>query len=509
MCGLFGVINYRATTDSVIDKLVKCLAKESEDRGKDAGGVSFYKDDTLYVSRAPKAISTNGSILPEVGGSPIVMGHTRMTTQGQASFNFNNHPFPSRVAHYSMAHNGVLYNDNAIAKEFELDKTKVETDSYVVVRYLDKVHNGVINFETLKDVAERLSGTFNLTFLDDDKNLWIVKHNNPLTILDIKELGVIAYASTDAILWDSLGSFYGVDDFVDYLLGHAGKPFGKKINITSGEILKISADGKVERSTFTPKVYESYSYNYNGNYYGDDGYPLTQATGYQGYAGSWYEAQKAKEKGQVQPQKGVLGNVLKGLSSRAVFNNGTELESAFISTHTQKDKHWSTFKGCYIDAEALSVISEKQMLNTCTENMIQPLCLGWDSKKDGGGYEDVKIATSFFERIKVHPVYVKMLTNYLFKEFLEDNGLSQLFNVYAFLIWYQLVTFHKATMFIDEESLGDTYTMDFAIGTACEDVVCLKSNYNIYNHLQALSKYYLEDLGVFEIDDDVYDICSF
>ena len=30
-------------------------------------------------------------------GVNIVMGHTRMTTQGNAQFNQNNHPFPGKV----------------------------------------------------------------------------------------------------------------------------------------------------------------------------------------------------------------------------------------------------------------------------------------------------------------------------------------------------------------------------------------------------------------------------
>ena len=43
-------------------------------------------------------------------GVNVVMGHTRMTTQGNAQFNQNNHPFLGKVdgSSFALAHNGVL-----------------------------------------------------------------------------------------------------------------------------------------------------------------------------------------------------------------------------------------------------------------------------------------------------------------------------------------------------------------------------------------------------------------
>nr|WP_243106064.1 class II glutamine amidotransferase [Butyricicoccus sp. OF13-6] len=42
-------------------------------------------------------------------GVNVVMGHTRMTTQGNAQFNQNNHPFLGKVdgSSFALAHNGV------------------------------------------------------------------------------------------------------------------------------------------------------------------------------------------------------------------------------------------------------------------------------------------------------------------------------------------------------------------------------------------------------------------
>lgn len=295
MCGLFGVLAYKNDVSvEVINKLVSTLAKASEVRGTDAGGVSFIDNSgAIKLLRNEGGVTSNG-VLTEPILSHSVMGHTRMTTQGKANLPFNNHPFPSTMGRYCMAHNGVLSNDVALAKEYALQDTKVQTDSYIVVRLIDKLHNGVINLATLKDVAEKLSGQFNLTFQTDD-GIWIVKHNNPLTILQIKELGCYVYASTDDILLSALKSYYGTS-LMAYLMGRSGKQYGKIIPIESGTILHIKQDGTLEKGTFTPKVvtyvstsmydYDDYDYRaFNKSYDTPTGSTKSLNDGY------WYKGQ--------------------------------------------------------------------------------------------------------------------------------------------------------------------------------------------------------------------------
>lgn len=79
----------------------------------------------------------------------IVMGHTRMATQGSELVNTNNHPFPGVAGqtHFSLAHNGILTNGKTLRKKYKLPATKVETDSYVAVQLLEQY--GQINFDSL------------------------------------------------------------------------------------------------------------------------------------------------------------------------------------------------------------------------------------------------------------------------------------------------------------------------------------------------------------------------
>lgn len=269
MCGLFGMVSYRKGSEEMPVKLIKALAKNSEIRGRDAGGVAYFDETQNYqltVSRAEKAISTNGSLLEEVFKSPIIMGHTRQTTQGLASININNHPFPSVKGHFALAHNGVLTNDYTLRHELKLGKTKVMTDSYIVVQMLDVLHDGIINFMTLKDVAEQLQGTFTLTLVDDDKNLWIIRNNNPLCMVKITDLNAYIYTSTQDIMLDALSDFYECD-ITSYLMSRVGdKPYGEVITIGSGEIIKIDRFGHLTRGLFTPKVATTTLYNKWSNY---------------------------------------------------------------------------------------------------------------------------------------------------------------------------------------------------------------------------------------------------
>ena len=112
----------------------------------------------------------------------MVMGHTRMTTQGSARRNENNHPFRGRAGNtsFALAHNGILYNDRILRKEFKLPGSRIETDSYVAVQLLEQL--GRMDFEVLRAMAEELEGSFTITALTERDELYYVTGNNPMCI---------------------------------------------------------------------------------------------------------------------------------------------------------------------------------------------------------------------------------------------------------------------------------------------------------------------------------------
>ncbi len=336
MCGLFGVVSYGDLSHDNINKLTKALGSASEDRGTDAGGISYVDNDNNVMFIKDKGAISKSGVFKFDLESKALMGHTRLGTGASELHNYNNHPFPSAISAYTMAHNGIISNDMLLEKEYALPDTKVMTDSYIVNRLIDNVHNGKLTMESIGAVSGLLQGSFNLTF-QDKKSIWIVKHNNPMHILHIHELGVYAYASTKEILYEALEDFYNFT-FLDMLVGRSGSAFGEFIPVVSGDIIRIHSDGTIERGKFTPKPYVyttvGKGYNqlakyYNPPYYSD--YPLEDIAQYDAYDDEDWD-------------KSVLDELYQDYY---LINNGVEEE--VVPSLIRDDKVYSKYLGRTID----------------------------------------------------------------------------------------------------------------------------------------------------------------
>ena len=222
MCCLFGIYAYRGSLTAVQKRrLISSLATASEARGTDATGIAYNCDGHLAVYKRPWPAHLMRFRLPE--NVRCVMGHTRMTTQGDEKKNCNNHPF-------ALAHNGIIYNDKELRQERKLPDTNIETDSYIAVQLLEQ--QGKLNFSAIRTAAEALEGTLTLTILDGRDNLYIIKGNNPLTLYHFPRLGLYVYASTEAILKKGLKKGFP----------HADRPV--EVVMKEGDILRIDRHGR-------------------------------------------------------------------------------------------------------------------------------------------------------------------------------------------------------------------------------------------------------------------------
>lgn len=97
MCSLFGLIDYNDVLDQhQTIKIISVLSRECEARGTDATGISYVSNNRLHVFKRPLAAHRLQFHIPKA--SKIIMGHTRLTTQGSERYNYNNHPFLGRAA---------------------------------------------------------------------------------------------------------------------------------------------------------------------------------------------------------------------------------------------------------------------------------------------------------------------------------------------------------------------------------------------------------------------------
>lgn len=256
MCCLFGLADYgHSLSGKQKARLLSILGKECEMRGTDATGYAYNSGGRLNIYKRPLPAHKMHLFVP--GDAAVVMGHTRMTTQGSEKHNHNNHPFPGETdgGKFALAHNGILYNDSALRKRLHLPQAKIETDSYIAVQLLEAENK--LDFSSLRYMAETISGSFTISVLDEEDDLYIVKGDNPLCLIHLPKLKLYLYASTEDILAKA---------FRRMNLPEAPR----KVSLDAGDILRIDRNGRMETAAFDAS--SLWAWGYGIGCYGRDAY---------------------------------------------------------------------------------------------------------------------------------------------------------------------------------------------------------------------------------------------
>ena len=251
MCSVFGLIDYKqALTAKEKNRILNTLARECEVRGTDATGIAYHFGGRLRIFKRPLPAHKLRLHMPS--GVNMIMGHTRMTTQGDAVRNQNNHPFAGSIAGktFALAHNGILWNDKLLRQQERLPQTSVETDSYIAVQLLEQ--QNALDFQSLKEMAEKVEGSFVFTLLDSEDSVWFVKGDNPLCLFHYN--GFTLYASTQEILVKAVKRL------------RLGKPQTVQ-QPEEGEILRIDKFGNQTSGSFIPRTSCAHWWRYSP-YYG-------------------------------------------------------------------------------------------------------------------------------------------------------------------------------------------------------------------------------------------------
>lgn len=237
MCCLFGLIDpNHVYTSKQKSKMLHVLATASKARGTDATGYAMNTGSKVYVYKRP--VPGHKLQFRTRNDTTVVMGHTRMTTQGDEAKNENNHPFIGSVAgrSFALAHNGVLWNDKELRQVLKLPETKIETDSYIAVQLLESQTS--LDFASLKYMAEQVRGTFTFTVLTDADELYFVCGDNPMFLCWFQSSGLYLYSSTSEIMQDTLRRLSFLRE----------KPV--QVDLNSGEVLRVDASGALSRGNF-------------------------------------------------------------------------------------------------------------------------------------------------------------------------------------------------------------------------------------------------------------------
>ena len=97
MCCLFGLIDVKKQLSSYEKRrILSILGKACEARGTDATGFAYNSMGELIIKK--KAVPAHKMNFDVPSDAHVIMGHTRMATQGSAQKNRNNHPFSGKVS---------------------------------------------------------------------------------------------------------------------------------------------------------------------------------------------------------------------------------------------------------------------------------------------------------------------------------------------------------------------------------------------------------------------------
>ncbi len=196
MCGIVGYIG----EDKALPRIINGL-KLLEYRGYDSAGLSFVKDNKVFIEKEIGRIKNLEEKINLDENTNMGIGHTRWATHGEVS-KVNSHPH--RVGKWTIVHNGIVENYVSIKEKLikEGYSFQTETDSEIVAGLLD------YNYKKEKDILKTISktigeltGSYALGIIcDDDLNsIYATRCGSPLIVAKDKN-GYYLASDVPAIL---------------------------------------------------------------------------------------------------------------------------------------------------------------------------------------------------------------------------------------------------------------------------------------------------------------------
>ena len=179
MCGIVGYVGKRNAIDVLLNGL-----KTLEYRGYDSAGIAYRTNARVEIIKANGKIKNLERKVKRGISSHIGIGHTRWATHGKPS-EVNAHPH--RVGKFTIVHNGIIENYEALKKILKAEKYKFksDTDSEVICALLDKLYKEKPDIlKVLSEIKNLLIGSYALGILCDDEpgSLYAIRKDSPLIV---------------------------------------------------------------------------------------------------------------------------------------------------------------------------------------------------------------------------------------------------------------------------------------------------------------------------------------
>ena len=244
MCGIVGLLSYGQKSkneENVRQEVMRFLTTElliqTEERGKDATGVSTLFDDGDFMCQkmgipASEFVFRHGGGETDYNGfmklwedynkpARIVLAHCRKSSVGNTTNNGNNHPV--RVGNICVVHNGTLTNHNKIFENLDIKRdSDVDTEAIAqLLKYYTDDGRLPWTMDALKKVNNKLQGSFAVLAFNANNpyQLAVMRDTRPIDVCWIKPLDIAVLVSDDKFVKTSLMKYklmkevYGKNDW--------------------------------------------------------------------------------------------------------------------------------------------------------------------------------------------------------------------------------------------------------------------------------------------------------
>ncbi|MFT4524147.1 MAG: glucosamine--fructose-6-phosphate aminotransferase (isomerizing) [Bacteroidia bacterium] len=252
MCGIFGIVISKEGQHNkkLIKSLVEDLAVLSESRGKESCGFAMRSTTkgSIHVLKAaePSSALVKDKLfkdffapLKNKVGNLVVIGHSRLVTNGSHIKSDNNQPFVKDGV--VGIHNGIIVNDGDIWKNNpDLERTsEVDTESMLALMARSNKQGNSLS-KGLKSVYETAYGTISTAQLFNDIPGFLLSTNNgSIYYIYNKPKGIFLFAS-EAFIVDKLAQKLKYEDLFKKCSTKHLKPWMLlEFQLEQGEMRKV------------------------------------------------------------------------------------------------------------------------------------------------------------------------------------------------------------------------------------------------------------------------------
>lgn len=240
MCGITAFSLAEESSIPDLRSFTRCAVMAIEHRGTDATGFGWTRPDGLgrYWKEPITAYrATVKAPLPRE--ATVMLGHTRWGTSGPKSIPSNNHPVIDEGI--MLVHNGVVNNEFAIYKMFDLPTPKQTVDTAALAMLLANVHQ--LGKEHPVDVLSIPTGSAAIAWIDTAE-----PHALQMARLQDRPLTLAWTRKGDCIMSSTL-------DTLEHLSLLSNIKFRKITEIKEGSYIKVERGDIVEVRSFEPRTY--------------------------------------------------------------------------------------------------------------------------------------------------------------------------------------------------------------------------------------------------------------